>query len=110
MLSFDCIMTITVKSRLASLVVPASVRRQAGIRAGDRLEFRARPGVITIVSRPAETKDVLTPGQSRIIDKQLAEGLDDVKKRRVSRRFDSVDEMLAAMKSGMNRPASTRRR
>jgi len=46
-------MTVTVKDNEAELVVPASVRRQASIRAGDRLEFKASQGTITItVSQP----------------------------------------------------------
>ena len=46
-------MTVTVKNNTAELVVPASVRRQASIKAGDRLEFKASPGTITItVSQP----------------------------------------------------------
>ncbi len=47
-------MTVTVKNNTAELVVPASVRRQASIKAGDRLEFKASPGTITItVYQPA---------------------------------------------------------
>ena len=46
-------MTVTVKNNTAELVVPASVRRQASIKAGDRLEFKASRGTITItVSQP----------------------------------------------------------
>lgn len=47
-------MTITVKDQ-AQLLVPASVQRQAGIKPGDRLEFKACRGTITIraVSEPA---------------------------------------------------------
>ena len=47
-------MTVTVKNNTAELVVPASVRRQASIKAGDQLEFKASRGAITItVSQPA---------------------------------------------------------
>jgi bifunctional DNA-binding transcriptional regulator/antitoxin component of YhaV-PrlF toxin-antitoxin module len=40
-------MTVTVKSK-TGLVVPPSVQRQAGIKNGDRLEFRVSSGTITI--------------------------------------------------------------
>jgi len=40
-----------------------------------------------------------TPEQRRVIDAQLAEGLDDIQKRRVSKSFDTVEEMLASRKS-----------
>lgn len=47
------VMTVTVKNDTAEMVVPASVRRQASIKAGDRLEFKASRGAITItVSQP----------------------------------------------------------
>ena len=46
------------------LIVPARVRRQAGIKAGDRVEFKVSSGTITItpVGRPAykPTKSELT--------------------------------------------------
>jgi bifunctional DNA-binding transcriptional regulator/antitoxin component of YhaV-PrlF toxin-antitoxin module len=46
-------MTVTVKNNTTELVVPASVRRQASIKPGDHLEFKASRGTITItVSQP----------------------------------------------------------
>jgi bifunctional DNA-binding transcriptional regulator/antitoxin component of YhaV-PrlF toxin-antitoxin module len=47
-------MTITVKNQ-DRLVVPPSVQRKAGIKAGDRLEFRVSAGVITITSARARS-------------------------------------------------------
>ncbi len=90
------IMTIVVKER-DPLVVPLKIRRRAGIKVGDRLEFKAARGVITIVSR-SRIADEETPEQRKIIDAQLAEGLDDIREGRVSKRFDTVDEMLASLK------------
>ena len=91
-------MTITLKEK-TPLVVPPSVQRQARIKAGDQLDFKATPGIITIVTKPPLADDEYTPQQRRIIDAQLAEGLEDIRKGRVSRRFDTVDEMLASMKT-----------
>jgi bifunctional DNA-binding transcriptional regulator/antitoxin component of YhaV-PrlF toxin-antitoxin module len=42
-------MTILVKPK-TDLVVPSSLRRQAGIKTGDRLELKASPGTITITA------------------------------------------------------------
>ena len=42
-------MTTIVKSK-AELVVPRSVRRQAGIKLGDRIEFKASSRTITITA------------------------------------------------------------
>ena len=47
-------MTTTVKSR-AELVVPASVQRQAGIKQGDRVNFKVSPRTITITAVPLPT-------------------------------------------------------
>jgi hypothetical protein len=53
-------------------VVPVSVQRQARIKPGDAVEFKAAPGVITIVSKPLVADDEYTPEQRRIVDAQLA--------------------------------------
>lgn len=46
-------MTVTVKSK-TSLGIPPSVQRLAGIKIGDRLEFRVSSGAITIApAKPA---------------------------------------------------------
>ena len=98
-------MTITLKKK-APLVVPRSVQRKARLRAGDRVVFKAAPGMITIITKPSAipTDDEYTPAQLRIIEAQLAEGLEDIRKGRVSRRFDTVEEMLASMKAGRKSP------
>jgi hypothetical protein len=44
-------------------------------------------------------KTSYTPEQRRIINSQLAEGLEDIRAGRVSPRFDTVDEMLASLKT-----------
>jgi bifunctional DNA-binding transcriptional regulator/antitoxin component of YhaV-PrlF toxin-antitoxin module len=47
-------LTITLKSK-ADLVVPSSVQRRAGIKEGDRLEFKVSSRSITITAIPAPT-------------------------------------------------------
>jgi AbrB family looped-hinge helix DNA binding protein len=89
-------MTVTVKNR-SRIVVPEAVQRRAGIKSGDRLEFKVSGRVITILPEPPGSGDD-TPAQRRIIDAQIAEGLDDIRKGRVSPRFGTVDEMLASLK------------
>jgi AbrB family looped-hinge helix DNA binding protein len=65
-------MTITVKNK-ADLVVPASVRRRAGLKPGDRVEFLVSGRVINIVPNlPAPDGDY-TPAQRRIVDARLDE-------------------------------------
>jgi bifunctional DNA-binding transcriptional regulator/antitoxin component of YhaV-PrlF toxin-antitoxin module len=65
-------MTVTVKNR-TSLMVPPNVQRLAGIKRGDRLEFKVFNGVITIVPRLPAAGAAYTPRQRRIVDAQLAE-------------------------------------
>jgi bifunctional DNA-binding transcriptional regulator/antitoxin component of YhaV-PrlF toxin-antitoxin module len=89
-------MTVIVKNR-SRIVVPEAVQRRAGIKSGDRLEFKVSGRVITILPEVPDSSDE-TPAQRRIIDAQIAEGLDDIRKGRVSPRFETVDKMLASLK------------
>ena len=66
-------MAITAKDKSGDLIVPPSVRRQAGIKAGDRLEFKVSRGVITIVAKPDSAVGDYSPEQRRVIDARLAE-------------------------------------
>jgi len=105
-------MTVTVKNK-SSLTVPTEVQRRAGYKAGDRLEFRVSGKVVTIVPELPTANDECTPEQRKIIDAQLAEAWDDVRKGRVSPKFDTVDDMLASLKSGSKasrQPKKTRPR
>ena len=91
-------MTVTVKSK--PITVPDAVRQQAGFKIGQVLEFKASGGVVTILPKLPAADDEYTPAQRRIIDAQLAEGLEEIRKGRVSPKFDTVDEMLASLKAG----------
>jgi AbrB family looped-hinge helix DNA binding protein len=95
-------MTITVKYN-ASLVVPPSVRRRAGIKPGDRLEFKASGGIINIIPKLSTADDEYTPEQRRIIDAGIAEGLEDFRKGRSHGPFTG-DEAMYFLKSQMKRP------
>jgi bifunctional DNA-binding transcriptional regulator/antitoxin component of YhaV-PrlF toxin-antitoxin module len=65
-------MTITVKSKTL-LMVPPSVRRRAGIKVGDRLEYKVSGGIISIIPKLPAADDEYTPGQRRKIDARLAD-------------------------------------
>ena len=65
-------MTVTVKNK-TELVVPQSVRRRAGIKPGDRLEFKVSGGIINIIPKLPTADDEYTSEQRRVIDAQLAE-------------------------------------
>lgn len=86
-------MTVIVNAK-AELVVPRSVHRRAGIKAGDQLEFKVSGGVIHIVPKLPSAPDQYTPRQRRVIDRALAAGLDDIKKGRLHGPFESHEEMI----------------
>ena len=64
-------MTVVVKKE-AELVVPRSVRRRAGIKEGDRVEFRVSGRIINIIPNGAPAADEVPPKQRAIIDARLA--------------------------------------
>ena len=75
---------VTVKNKY-QVVIPRSVREQAGIRVGDLLEARVERGKITFSPKS-------------VVDRAVAEGLEDIRKGRVRGPFDTVDDMLASLK------------
>jgi bifunctional DNA-binding transcriptional regulator/antitoxin component of YhaV-PrlF toxin-antitoxin module len=72
-------MTAVVKDKIP-LTVPDKVRRRAGFKPGDRVEFRVSHGVVTIFSKDfaAETaEDTLTAEEAKKVRhalKQIREG------------------------------------
>jgi|SRR5450755_3614123 bifunctional DNA-binding transcriptional regulator/antitoxin component of YhaV-PrlF toxin-antitoxin module len=64
-------MTVTVKNNKVGLVVPPSVRRRAGIKAGDRLEFKVSGGIINIIPKLPSADEEYSPAQRRAIDALL---------------------------------------
>jgi bifunctional DNA-binding transcriptional regulator/antitoxin component of YhaV-PrlF toxin-antitoxin module len=66
------------------VVIPQRVRQQIGVRVGDLLEAQAYKGKI-----------VFTP--KSMVDRALAEGLDDLEKGRVHGPFASAAETLASL-------------
>ena len=85
-------MTVTVNNK-KELVVPQSVRRQAGIKSGDRLEFRVSGGIINIIPE-LPLADDYTPAQRKVIDARLAEAL----KGPYHGPFDDADEAIRFLK------------
>ena len=64
------LMTVVVKDK-KRLVVPPSVSRRAGIKPGDRLEFKVSGGIINIIPILPSADDEYTPAQRQVIDAQL---------------------------------------
>jgi len=85
-------MTVTVKKNTA-LVVPSSVRRKAGLKEGDRVEFQVSGRRITIVPKSPRADDEYTAEQRQIIDARLAKADEDIKNGRVHGPFE-VEEAI----------------
>ena len=72
-------MTVILKNK-TPLVVPNRVRREAGFKTGDRVEFKVSRGVVTILPKRPVTQnpdDTLTPAEAKKVRhalKQVREG------------------------------------
>lgn len=102
-------MTVTVKSK-TDLIVPERVRREAGFKPGDRVEFRASGGVINIVPKLPSADDEYTPGQRRIINTRLAKSDDDIKHGRVYGPFYTAEEMAASVEANIKKARTRNKR
>lgn len=98
-------MTVTVKNK-TPLTIPDEVRRRAGLKHGQKVEFKVSGGVIAVVPKLPPADDEYTPAERRAIDARLAAA----RKGPYYGPFDSVNEMLASMKGKKPRAARTRRR
>jgi bifunctional DNA-binding transcriptional regulator/antitoxin component of YhaV-PrlF toxin-antitoxin module len=62
-------MTVTLKNK-TPLVVPDRVRREAGFKTGDLLEFKVSRGAVTILPKPLVAQDLddtLTAAEAKIV-------------------------------------------
>jgi AbrB family looped-hinge helix DNA binding protein len=98
------------------VTIPTSVRRQAGLSKGDLVNFVFRGGKIIITptvvidrSKFPTADDEYTPAQRKIIDAQLAKGMEDIKAGRVSKAFSSAEEFSADLHKATRRPPTISR-
>jgi len=71
---------VTVKKKY-QVVIPAAVRRQLRVEVGDLLEAKADRGKVTFIPKSA-------------IDREIAEGLDDIRKGRTHGPFETAEDMI----------------
>src|ERR1700730_9398641 len=91
------------------ITVPQSVRRKAGIKTGDRVEFVPSAGTITIrVKRQAE--DEYAPAERRAIDRMLALSDKDHKESRVFGPFNTAEEMAASVEGNIKKLRMAKRK
>ena len=91
-------MTVAVKNdNKAPLVVPPAVRRSAGFKSGQELEFKAAGGVITIVPKLPAADDEYTRAERRAIDRGIAASEKDYKEGGSYGPFKTHEEFIAAL-------------
>lgn len=73
------------------------MRRKAGLKSGQEIEFKVSGGVISIHPKLPTADDEYTPEQRRIIDAELAESLADVEAGRVHGPFSTHKEFVASL-------------
>jgi bifunctional DNA-binding transcriptional regulator/antitoxin component of YhaV-PrlF toxin-antitoxin module len=102
-------MTVTVKNN-TPLVVPPAVRRQAGLKSGDKIEFKVSGQVITILPKPPEADDEYTPAERRAIDRGIARSERDYAAGKSYGPFATAGEAIASIKLNLRRRASAKKR
>ncbi len=85
---------VTVKTKY-QIVIPQHIRELAGIEVGDILEANVENGKITFTPKS-------------LVDRHLAEGLEDLKRGRTHGPYASASEAIAALESRTRKPAKKR--
>ncbi|MBI4120216.1 MAG: AbrB/MazE/SpoVT family DNA-binding domain-containing protein [Parcubacteria group bacterium] len=78
------------------VTLPASLREQMGVDVGDILEAKVEEGKITM------------PPKS-LIDRDIAEGLEDIRQGRIYGPFDTAEEMIRSLRALSNKKLRTKK-
>lgn len=89
--------TVTVKNKY-QIIIPVALRRRAQVSIGDILEADVERGKITFAPKLP------------IADCDIAEGLEDIRRSRVSGPFETAEEMIVSLKQGIKRIASRKQK
>ena len=81
------LVTVTNKYQV---VIPATVRKQAGIQVGDLLEAKVERGKVTFTPKS-------------VIDRGIAESLEDFKRGRSYGPFDTAEDMIASLHANVKK-------
>jgi len=110
-------MSLVKIQRKGQMTLPTRVRAAMGLTDGDLVDVKVSgrrivitPTLVIDRSKFPTADDDYTPAQRRIVEAQLAEGLADIRKGRVSPKFNTVDEMLASLKAGHKTKAPRQRK
>jgi AbrB family looped-hinge helix DNA binding protein len=95
----------TVVRKKRPIVVPDALRRKAGIKPGDRLQFKVSGGIIHIIPELPAADDNYTPEQRRIIDAEIAEA----QKGPYYGPFNTVGDIISHMKGELKKRAAAKK-
>lgn len=99
-------MTVAVNNNNQTpLIVPSAVRRKAGFKSGQDLEFKPSGGVITILPKLPTAEDEYTLKERYAIDAELAEAA----RGPFYGPFDTADAMVADLKRQLKKPRVARK-
>ena len=87
---------VTVKTKY-QIVIPQNIREEVGLKVGDLLEARVERGSVTFTPKT-------------IVDRRLAEGLDDIKHGRTHGPYGTVQAARDALEARAKRIAAKRRK
>lgn len=102
--------TVTILESSERLAIPARIRRQARLKVGDVVLLQAKPGVITISTKPRAIAQEDSPHQRTAIKARLAIAEEDVRAGRTYGPFDSAAEAVASMQAELRKRSSARKR
>jgi len=102
-------MTVTVKNK-TPLVVPPAVRRRAGLKTGDRLEFKVSGQVITILPKSQAADDEYTPAERRAIDRGIALSEKQYAAGKSYGPFKTAEEAIASLNANLRRRRAAKKK
>ena len=94
------------------VTLPTALRARVGLADGDLLEVKLERGEIILTPRLVvnrTARDEYTPAQRRVIDRELAKGLEDIKRGRFHGPFNTADEAIASIKATLKQRAAVRK-
>lgn len=99
----------TIVKEKTPIVVPDMLRRRAGIKAGDRLEFKLSGGIINIIPTLPNVDDEYTLEERQNIDTELAGAEEDIKRGRTYGPFATHKEFIASLRKEVKKLRSLKK-
>ena len=89
-------MTVTLKSG-EEIIVPQKIRRKAGLKSGEQVEFTVSGRTITIAPKSQEEDDAYTSAERRAIARGIAQSDKEFREGRFFGPFATGEELIASL-------------